>query len=62
MSRLIHSVMFAFSLFLLSISAVGCGSPENTVIEDTRSQAEIEQEEADYEKQMEEAEESDVSE
>ena len=54
--------MFAFSLFVLSIAAVGCGGPENTVIEDTRSQAEIEQEEADYEKQMEEAESSDVSE
>ncbi|MDV6032380.1 MAG: hypothetical protein F9B45_20290 [Phycisphaera sp. RhM] len=61
MSRLIHSVMFAFSLLILSISAVGCGGPENTVIEDTRSTAEIEQEEADYEKQMEEAAESDVT-
>jgi hypothetical protein len=49
--------MFAFSLSVLSISAVGCGGPENTVIEDTRSQAEIDQEMEDYDKQMEEEEE-----
>ena len=63
MSRLVYSVMFAFSLSVLSISAVGCGgSGNNTVIEDTRSQAEIDQEEADYEKMMEEADASDVTE
>jgi hypothetical protein len=54
--------MFAFCLSVLSISAVGCGGPENTVIEDTRSDAEIAQEEAEYEKMMEESEASDVTE
>lgn len=63
MSRLVYSVMFAFSLAVFSISAVGCGgSGENTVIEDTRSEADIAQEEADYEAQMEESESSDVTE
>ncbi|KAA5542151.1 hypothetical protein FYK55_15185 [Roseiconus nitratireducens] len=51
MSRLVGSVMFAFSLFVLSISVVGCGS-ENEVIEDTRTDAEIQQEMEDYEEQM----------
>jgi hypothetical protein len=55
MSRLVFSAIFAFSISVLSFSAVGCGgSGENEVIEDTRSEAEINQEEADYEKQMEE--------
>ena len=62
MSRLVYSVMFAFSLSVLSISAVGCGGPENTVIEETRSQAEIDQEDADYEKMMEESAAEDVTE
>lgn len=61
MSRLIYSFLFAFCASILSISAVGCGE-SNTVIEDTRPQAEIEQEEADYEAQMEEDMESDVTE
>ncbi|MCS7469571.1 hypothetical protein NZK35_23205 [Stieleria sp. ICT_E10.1] len=61
MSRLIHSVMFAFSLFVLSISAVGCGGPDNAVIEDTRSDAEIQQEMEDYEKEMEAAAAEDVT-
>ena len=55
MSRLVYSVMFAFSLSVLSLTVVGCGTPENTVIEDTRSEAEIAQEDADYEAQMEES-------
>lgn len=53
MSRLVSSVMFAFSLSVLSFSVVGCGGgTENSVIEDTRSPAEIDQEMEDYEKQM----------
>ena len=57
MSRLIYSVMFASSLSVLSISAVGCGGgSDNTVIEDTRSPAEVQQELEDYDKQMEETE------
>jgi hypothetical protein len=63
MSRLVYSVMFAFSVSVLSISAVGCGGGgENTVIEDTRTQADIDQEEADYETQMDEADADDVTE
>lgn len=63
MTRLVYSFMFAFTLSILSFSAVGCGgSGENTVIEDTRSEAEIQQEEEDYEKQMEADSEGDVSE
>ena len=54
--------MFAFSLSVLSISAIGCGGSENTVIEDTRPQAEIDQEDADYEKMMEESAAEDVTE
>ncbi|QDV43987.1 hypothetical protein Enr13x_38480 [Stieleria neptunia] len=61
MSRLIYSFMFAFCASILSISAVGCGET-NTVIEDTRSEAEIEQEAEDYEAQMEEDMDSDVTE
>ncbi len=53
MSRLVYSFMFAFSLLVLSVSAVGCGGPKNTVIEDTRSPAEIQQEMEDYDKEME---------
>jgi hypothetical protein len=55
MSRLVYSVLLVFGLSVLSISAVGCGGGGNEVIEDTRSQAEIDQEEADYEKMMEES-------
>ncbi|QDV47414.1 hypothetical protein Enr13x_73230 [Stieleria neptunia] len=55
MSRLVYSALFAFSLSVLSFSAVGCGGSGNEVIEDTRSEAEINQEMEDYEKQMEEA-------
>lgn len=62
MSRLVYSVMFAFGLSVLSVASVGCGNSGNQVIEDTRPQAEIEQEMADYEKQMEEAEASNVTE
>lgn len=62
MSRLVYSVMFACCLSVLSLSAVGCGGADNTVIEDTRSEADIDQEEADYEAQMEEDAESDVAE
>ncbi len=51
MSRLVHSALFAFSLFLLSIASVGCSS-ENTVIEETRSDAEIQQELDEYEAAM----------
>lgn len=63
MSRLVFSVMFAFSLSVLSLSA-GCGGSggSNEVIEDTRSEAEIAQEEEDYEKMMEEADADDVTE
>jgi len=46
--------MYAFSLSVLSIPAVGCGSPSNTVIEDTRSPADVQQEMDDYDKQMKE--------
>ena len=56
MSRLVLTALFAFSLSVLSFSAVGCGGGgQNEVIEDTRSEAEINQEEADYEAQMEES-------
>lgn len=48
-------------VFCLSLFTVGCGSESNTVIEDTRSTAEIEQEEADYEAMMDETSEADVS-
>ncbi len=51
MSRLCYLAMFAFCL---SISAVGCGSSGNQVIEDTRSPAEVDQQMQDYDKQMEE--------
>jgi len=61
MSRLVYSVMFAFCLSVLSFSVVGCGET-NEVIEDTRSQADIDQEEEDYEKQMEEDVSADVTE
>ena len=52
MSRVITSIIFVFSISLLSFSAVGC-SEGTTVIEDTRNETEINQEEEDYEKQME---------
>ena len=54
MSRLVYSVMFAFGLAVLSLSTVGCGggSSENTVIEETRSEAEIAAEDAEYEAMM----------
>ena len=55
MSRLVFSALFAFSLATFSLTVTGCGTPKNEVIEDTRSQADIEQEEADYEAQMEES-------
>jgi hypothetical protein len=61
MSRLGYSVLFAFSLSVLSLSAVGCGA-DNEVIEDTRPPADVDQEEADYEKMMEDTAASDVSE
>ena len=55
MSRLVFSALFAFSISVLSFSAVGCGgSGENEVLVDTRSEAEIEQDMADYEAEMEE--------
>ncbi|TWU06005.1 hypothetical protein [Stieleria varia] len=57
MTRLVYLSMFAFAL---CFSAVGCGSSGNTVIEDTRSPAEIQQELDDYDKQMEDAAASDV--
>ncbi|WP_182871338.1 hypothetical protein [Stieleria mannarensis] len=53
MSRLFYSFMFVFGLSVISFTAVGCGE-SNTVIEDTRSEEEIQQELDDYEKQMEE--------
>ena len=62
MSRLLYSVVCACCLSVLSFSAVGCGDSGNTVIEDTRPAAEIDQAEADYEKEMEESESSDVTE
>ena len=51
MSRLFFSALFAFSV---SVFTVGCGGSGNEVIEDTRSPAEVQQEQDDYEKQMEE--------
>ncbi len=62
MSRLVCSVVVAFCLPVLSLSVVGCGGSENQVIEDTRSEADIDQAEEDYEKMMDEADESDVTE
>lgn len=52
MSRLIYSLMFAFCVSLFSFSVVGCGPGDNEVIEDTRSEAEINKEEEDYDKMM----------
>jgi hypothetical protein len=53
MSRLVYSVAFGFCLSVLSISSVGCGGADNEVIEETRTQAEIDQADEDYEAQME---------
>lgn len=50
MSRLFYSTLFAFSV---SVFAIGCGGSGNEVIEDTRSPAEVQQEQEDYEQQME---------
>ncbi|PHQ32306.1 hypothetical protein [Rhodopirellula bahusiensis] len=50
MSRLFFSALFAFSV---SVFTVGCGGGGNEVLEDTRSPAEVQQEQDDYEKQME---------
>ena len=61
MSRSVYSLLFVFCLGIFSVAAVGCGE-SNEVIVDDRSQAEIEQEEADYEAQMEAAEGDDVTE
>ena len=52
MSRLVCSFTFVCSLIVFTISSVGCGSSGNTVIEDERSEAEIQQELDDYEEQM----------
>ncbi|MCD0459064.1 hypothetical protein [Roseiconus lacunae] len=49
MSRLTFPVLFAL---VVSISVIGCGSGDNEVIEDTRSQAEIDQELESYEEEM----------
>jgi len=54
MSRLMFAFVFAFSVSVFSFSMVGCGPSGNTVNEDTRTTQEIDQEEEDYEKQMEE--------
>jgi len=53
MSRFGYSALFAFCLSVVSISAVGCGDGEGEVIEDTRTQAEIDQEAEEYEEMME---------
>lgn len=53
MSRLVCTAMLVLGL-CVSFSAVGCGTPENTVIEDTRSEAEIQKEMEDYDNQLEE--------
>lgn len=52
MSRQLYPALFAFILFS---AAVGCGSSENAVVEDTRSPAEVEQQMKDYDKQMEQS-------
>lgn len=52
MSRFCYSAMFVFSLFVVSISSVGCADSGNEVIEDTRPAAEVEQELEDYDEQM----------
>ncbi|MCC9641112.1 hypothetical protein LOC71_02420 [Rhodopirellula sp. JC740] len=52
MSRFCYSTMFALGLIF---STAGCGGGSNEVIEDTRTPAEIEQEQAEYEQQMEES-------
>ncbi|MEM1070202.1 MAG: hypothetical protein AAGG48_23860 [Planctomycetota bacterium] len=63
MSRIASSFMVAFCVGFLSLAAVGCGGDgENTVNEDTRTTAEIEQEEEDYEQQMEDSAGDDVTE
>ena len=54
MSRSISSALFAFCLAIFSVAAVGCGE-DNTVIEDTRPEADIAAEDEAYEKEMEEA-------
>lgn len=61
MSRSINAFVFACCVALVSFSVPGC-SESNEVIEDTRTQTEIDQEDAAYEAEMEEAESSDVSE
>jgi hypothetical protein len=53
MSRLVHSVMIAFSVSVVFLSTVGCGGSGNTVIEDTRPAAEVQQQLEDYDKQLE---------
>ena len=53
MSRKITSLFFALSLPFLSVAFIGCGSEGNTVIVDDRSEAEVQQEMEDYDKQME---------
>ena len=54
MKRLVYLAMCALGLSVLSFSAVGCsGGGSNTVIEDTRSQAEIDKEAENYEAEME---------
>lgn len=54
MSRVVYSFLFAFCVSLFSFSTVGCG-PKNEVIVDTRSEAELQKEEEEYEKMMSES-------
>lgn len=51
MSRLVCSALFGVCMFVVSITAVGCGS-DNAVIEDTRSPDEIQQEMDAYDKEL----------
>lgn len=51
MSRLCLSSMLILSL---ALTTVGCGGGGNTVVEDTRSPAEVEQQMKDYDKELEE--------
>ena len=43
---------FSFLFLLVVVSLAGCSDPAPVVITDERSQAEIDQEMADYDKQM----------
>ena len=53
MSRFVYGMLFAFGLTVCSFT-VGCGDGGNQVIEDTRTDTEVQQSDEEYEKSMEE--------